>query len=865
MFNRLRARLRNRRFDADLAEELRVHEEMKRAELEGAGLTAKDARHAARRALGNTTLMREDSRRTWIAPWLESLGQDVRYAGRTLRRQPLHSIATVVILVFGIGLTTTIFTMFKGMMLDPWPVKDPGSVVRLWARTNGRPVGPSVNEFRFMREHARSVSGLVAHHGQLYPTRLERPGQSYVSLPSIWVTADFFEVMGIRLQLGRGFIREDDLPGNRRGPVVISDATWRIHFQQDPAIVGREVSISGQPFTVVGVLPASFDGIGRDSHLWMPLSAFSAVRPSDGRAWEGRGADLCCINIVGRLAPGTTSSQARQEFQLLHERFATSAGRSAGTVDIFGTSDLAGPGRRGLPLMAAFAAAIALILALACANVGNLQLARALARRREIATRMSIGAGRGRIIRQLLTEGLVMAFIAGGISIGVAALLPGLVFAAADEEIPEYIARRLAPGAGVFVFTAVICSIAAIAFALAPALHATRITIPQGVLDRASTRRTHFHLRSVLLATQVAACTALLAGAGLLTRAIVHAMAFDPGFQVEGVDVVSPAFPSGTPAKDREAFAAAVSAALETSGAPPVAVVEMDPLSDSNFVMFVSPSGRPGAAPESVLLRRASAAYFEVLGIPFVKGRAYARGAAGEIVVNESYARAYWPGEDPLGKPVRQASPTGDTRFTYTVVGVVRDAHVTGFREIEPVLFTPARSGMFLTRGGPAARAQLEAIGAGVNRQVTLTSQPLRASVRKALNESMIGAAFAWGLGLLGLALAVVGIFGVFAYSIEERRREIGVRLALGAARSHIVRMLVATSGRGMVAGLALGLLVSLACGPVLRSYLFGLHPLDPLAYGSVIALLISAASIATLAPALRACRIDPAMTLRED
>jgi hypothetical protein len=388
--------------------------------------------------------------------------------------------------------------------------------------------------------------------------------------------------------------------------------------------------------------------------------------------------------------------------------------------------------------------------------------------------------------------------------------------------------------------------------------------MPLGVLDRAATRRTRFHLRSVLLATQIAACTALLAGAGLLTRAIVHALAFDPGFQVEGIDVLTPVFPSGTSVKDRETFTAAVRDALDTSGAPPFAIVEMDPLSDSNFVMHVA-SGNRNAAPESVLLRRASAAYFDVLGIPFVKGRAYAQGAAGEVVVNESYARVYWPGEDALGKPVRQASPTGETRFTYTIVGVVRDAYVTGFRDIEPVLFAPAHSGMFLTRGGPAFKTQLEAIVAGVNRSVTLTGQPLRASVRQALNESMIGAAFAWGLGLLGLALAAVGIFGVFAYSIEERRREIGVRLALGAARSHIVRMVVATSGRAMVGGLALGLLFSLACGPVLRSYLFGLHPLDPVAYGLVIALLICAAAVATLAPALRACRIDPAMTLRED
>lgn len=862
MFTRLRARFRNRRFDDDLAEELRFHEEMKRQELEAEGRSTDTARHEARRALGNVTLMREDSRRVWIAGGLESLWQDARYALRALARQPLHSAATIIILVFGIGLTTTLFTMFKAMMLDPWPVRDPGSVVRVLARTNGRPVGPSVNEFRFMREHVRSMSALVAYHGQLYPARLEWDGRPYVSLPSIWVSAGFFDVMGVRPQLGRGFLPEDDLPGNRLGSLVISHTAWRIHFLSDPGVIGRRVTVSGQPFTIVGVLPRSFDGLGRESHLWMPLSAFSAVRPSDGRAWEGRGADLCCINVAGRLAPGVGQREARHELQLLHERHSSSAGRSHGTIELRGTSEISSGGK-GLQLMAAFAAAVGLVLLLACANVGNLQLARALARRREIATRMSIGASRRRVIRQLLTEGLVVAAIAGTLAIGAASLLPGILFALVDEEIPSYVATRLVPGAGVLLFTAAICGIAALAFALAPALHATRITIPLGLLDRAATRRTRFHLRSVLLATQVAACTALLAGAGLLTRAIVHAMSFDPGFQVEGVSVIIPGFPSGTPVKEREGFAAALRSAVNDGQVPPVALVELDPLSDSNFVMFLAAAdGRPG---ESVLLRRASAEYFDVLGIPLVSGRPYARAEAGEVVVNESYAKAYWPGESPLGKPVHQGTPTGEIRATHTIVGVAKDAHVTGFREIQPVIFAPASSGMFLTRGGAPAVARLQAAAQGVNRSVTLTTQPLRASVRQALNNSMIGAAFAWGLGLLGLALAAVGIFGVFAYSVEERRREIGVRLALGAARGHIVRMLLTTSGRAMFGGLLLGLLLSLAAGPVLRSYLFGLSPLDPLAYALVLLLLASAAAAATFAPALRACRVDPAITLRED
>jgi predicted permease len=864
--HRLRARLRHRRFDADLAEELRQHEMMKRDELEAAGQTPDEARAGARRGMGNVTLMREDARGVWFAPWLESIVQDVRYAVRTLRRQPAHSVTAGLVLVLAIGVNVSLFGAFKALALDPWPVRDPASVVRVWARAADRPIGPSVDEYRFWREHARSFVGLVAHTPTGNGARLQAPGREEIYLQTVWVSGNFFSVLGAGMQIGSGFVDEDDLPGHRRAPLVISDTAWRTHFGADPSVVGRPVSVAGKPFTLVGVLEASFDGLGRQVDMWMPLSAMASVRSSQAIAWEpSRASAACCINVVGRVAGGVRHRQAAEELQVLHDRFSTATRRASGRVELYGTAPISGPGAGQYGLLGVFGTAVVLILILACANVGNLQLARGLARRRELATRMSIGASRARVVRQLLTEGLVLACTAGGVAVGVAAVLPQAVFRYMGEEIPPYIATRMLPDASLVLFALAVSVTACVAFALAPAIHATGAPIPMGSLDRGSTRPARFHLRSVLLAMQIAISAALLVGASLATRAVVHAMRIDPGFRVEGVDTIAVTFPAGTPMKARADLVLRVLDALEHGEGAPVAVADPGPIDDSPYIMHMASPHGGAREYERVLRRPASSRYFDVLGIPLVRGRMFGAGTPAEAVVNEAFARRYWPGEDPIGRPARDVDLKGEVRRTYTIVGVVRDTYLTGLETIDPVIFTPADYGAFLTRGGPASVERIRAAVLAAEPAAVVTVQPLTENLRAYLERSRTGAALAWAIGLLGLALAAVGVFGVFAYAVEERRREIGLRLALGAARPQIVGMLVSTSGRAMIAGLGGGLLLSLACGPLLRSYLYGLSPLDPLAYGLVMALLAGTAALATLVPARRACRVDPAVTLRED
>lgn len=869
LLRRLAARVRNRRFDENLAEELRFHEEMKGRELQVSGIASGDATAAARRALGNVTLMRERSRAVWIAPWLESVVQDARYAIRNLIRQPAYAITAGLALVLAIGLNTSLFTLFKAMALEPWPVRDPGRVVRIRAQGESRPIGPSVDEYRFMREHARSFSGLVAFTSPGNGARIRAAGRPELYIHPVWASANVFDVFGVRMALGGGFVAEDDETGNRRAPIVLSHALWRTHFASDPAVIGQTVHVGGVAFTVVGVLEPRFDNLGGGNAVdaWMPLSSLSVAQPSMRLAWEpSTKSAACCIGVAGRLAPGVDASKAREELQLLHGRFSSAARGRTGRIEVYGTAAISGPGASRFALMGVFGAAALLVLVLACANVGNLQLARGLARRREIATRMSIGAGRGRIVRQLLTEALVLACAAGAVAVALAAVLPSLLFRFVGEEIPAHVDARLAPDAEVLLFTLLTCLCACLAFALAPAVQATRLTIPLGALDRASTRRMRLPLRSVLMATQVAVCTVLLVGAALATRAVVHAMGFDPGFEVGGVHIVSTLMPAdGHTSKQRQEFSGRVLAALESTGGEPVGLASYPPLNRSPLVMSMTLPHEGPLARRSVRLRPVSRGYFDVLGIPMAAGRMFESRARGEAVVNETFARTFWPGENPLGRIVNDVDSAGVIEQPYTIIGVVRDAYLTSLDEVEPTIFTPARFGVFVTRDGPEGIARIRAAALATSPAAIVTGRPLTDELRKYLVESRMGATLAWAIGLLGLALAIVGVFGVFAYAVEERRREIGIRMALGAAKRQVVIALVVSSGRAMLAGLGVGLLGSLGCGPVLQNYLYGLSPLDPAAYALVIAILAGSGALATFIPARRASRVDPAMTLRAE
>jgi predicted permease len=860
---RLRARFRNRRFDDDLAEELRFHEEMKREELAATGMSAGDARAAARRELGNVTLMREDSRRVWIGRWLEIVIQDAGYGVRSMSRQPLHSLTVVAVLVLAIGMNTSLFAYFRATVFAPWPAADADRVVRIWARAGSQYVGPSVDEYRFVRDNATTLKDAAAYFVG-GGARLQASGRPETYPRLMLVSSNFLDVMGARMQRGSGFLPEDDLPGMRRTPAIISDRLWRTYLNADAGVVGTPVVVNKTPFTIVGVVDAAFDGLERPVDLWLPLSAVPATGMVTAVGLASPASANCCISMVARLADGVDQAKARQEVQLLHERFTTANKRKTGAVDVFGTAYSDMPGRSDLDAMKLVFVALGLVLVLACANVGNLQLARGIARRRELATRTAIGASRGRVVAQLMVEGMVLAGVAGAIALGIAAVAPA-AYLRATSPMPELVRARIGVDWALVAVTAAICTLACLVFSLAPALQATRRTIPLGSLDRGSTRLQRFHLRSGFLAVQIGVCTALLIGAGLVTRAIAHATSFDPGYRVHGVQRVSVTLPSETPSDVQTAFARQLIAQLEADAPEPIATGHPGPFTDFPFMLGVA---LPGEAPQDhrqVARRSVSRHYFDVLGIPFVRGRMFVSDARGEVVVNEAFVRTFWQDRDPIGLELRNIDDKGAVASTLMVVGVVRDAYLAGLDQIQPIVFRPTTSGTLITAGGAPTVERIRAVARALNHSAHVRAWPLSKDVEEFLAQSRYGAMVAWGIGLLGLLLSSVGVLGVFAYSVEERRREIGIRRALGAARFHIVAVLVSTSGRGVLLGLGAGLLLSMVGGTLLRGYLYGLSPLDPLAYTGVLALLGLTAAAATFVPARRACRVDPAVTLREE
>jgi predicted permease len=873
-FRRLRARIRYRHFEHDLTEELEFHRQMKEEALAPDGAATGDAPWRAQRELGNTTLMREDARHVWIAPWLESVWQDMRYALRSLRKHPGFTVTATITLLLGIGLNTMLFTLFNALALRSWPVADPARVVRvtpLSRATRGRGDGISFAEYRFLQRRATSFSGLVA---------LERSGARIAPQPSgqaeyvqaCSVSGNFFDVLGVAMAAGRAFVPEEAVFGAPRAVTVIGDALWRRRFGADPTIVGRTVYINEQPFTIVGVASPRFTGPDsvRRYELFIPLPAMPLVRLQAHESDVFDNPERCCAEVAGRLAPGVSAPRATAEIASLLGRFRAEwklrpigvrLSSTANLGPLTSAESLDQPGsRRVLAVFSLLFVALFLVLLLACANVGNLQLARGMGRRREIAIRLAIGAGRRRIVRQLLTESLLLSLAAGGLSMGFAAVLLGPILRIMDPRANASLS--VAPGLAVLAFTFVFCLLAVLLTGLAPALRATR---PGPAIASPGWQEVgigRVRLRSVLLATQIALTTILLVAAGLLTRGIVTAMSSDLGFAVNDILVAQVTPPAGSgDASLRSGWFRGVLDTLDEAGLGPIAVTNIAPLADSRMSVGVRLPGERESDARHVRMLSASPEYFDLLRIPLVAGRTYdPRPSAREVVVNETLARLLWPGQQAVGKTLISGA-------TWTVVGVAKDTRITGFETVPPVLHWAASATsvplILLRGGGPHTEARVRAALRTFDPRIAVSTAALSDSLRSSLRNSITGATIAWAIGLLGLALAVVGVFGVFAYVVEERRREIGIRLALGARGVQVVRLILAQTRTATLGGLAVGFILSLGAGQVLRAYLFGASPFDPIAYGGIALLLAVSAAVAAYVPARRASRIDPAVTLR--
>ncbi len=832
LFRRLRYWLQASRHQAELSEELEFH----RAMLDDAP------------SLGNTTRAREDARAVWIWPWLESVGQDIRYALRNLRAHPGFTGVAILALGCAIGLNTSLFTVFNAVAIRPWPVADAGRVVNIFSLDDHfRRSGFSLEEFRYLGAHSKTLTGALAMRGE-QSFHLE-DGKAQAS----WVSGGYFSILGIGMQQGRGFRADEDIVDAPQPVVVVSYSFWQNHLGADPAAVGKPLRIEETPFTVVGVTGSDFSGTSAQVvDFYVPVSAAPILQPQ--AAWMKdflHSPNYCCTNMAGRLAPGVTRAQAQAELAVLHQQFRGQFHEEAHGIRLTGTTFLStGKSDKILPVFAIMLLGVMLVLVLACANVGNLLLARAAARHREISVRLSLGASRGRVVRQLLTESMVLACAAGALGAAAAWWLPSVVFRYA---VTDTLSFRMVPDTLVLGYALALSLATCVIFGLAPSLHATRLG---GLTSR-------FSLRGILLTAQVALSVVLLVGAGLMTRGVQRAHMQDLGFTVSGVSIAQFDLPASSyDAARSRAFFSQLSSDLS---AQPVALTRIAPLGGGqNWTNFRLP-GEPEKQGKVVGVQEVNRGYFDVLQIPLVKGRLFedADGDRPVVLINEAMARRYFDG-DALGKSIVAGKPY----IPREIIGVVKDAYTSSLDEITLTLYFPISGDsipMALYRANPGTADTIAAVARNIDARTVTTFRPLSDNLDKYLQGSRAGAAIAEALGSFALALATIGMFGVFAYCVQQRTKEIGIRVALGARPAQVIRLILRASSKAVVIGLLLGFAGAAGLSQLMRGMLYGLSPHDPVSYAMVALALAAAGLAATYLPARRAAKVDPMSALRCD
>ncbi len=823
-----------------------------------------------------------------IVNFFETLGQDFRYCLRLLRRNPLFTTGTVLALALGIGANTAIFSLTNAILFRPFPVRDPASLVSLYhtdARNPGRFSPTSYPEYLDYRGQSELFAGLAAY--ARIPVNLS--GGSVTRRGSAeLVTADYFKVLGLNPIVGRAFLPEEDQGPGAHPVVVISYTLWQSGFGADPDLAGKTVSLSGRAFQVIGVVPRGFAGMaldwGEQPDVWVPLSMYAQANPALAGTDLLNHRDMPWLLVIGRLKERLHIDQAQ-----------AAIGLSANRGDQFVAGDFAARRVILLPIQKArfwpgFREAIvrfltllqcsaACVLLIACANVANLMLERASARGQETAVRLSLGASKGRLVRLFLTEGLLIAALGTTAGLVVASFTRSLLM---RFGLPFRVRLNIEAAFDwrVLAFALVLCLLTVLFFGLWPAFRASRAALAtagsRGAAGRTIEGRSP--LRGSLVILQVAFSFLLLVAAGLFTRTLINAKSADPGFGSRNLILftVDPATQGYGDARIASFYGQVLERVLPLPAVRSAAWARDIPLDMSRMETKVRPA-ESGAATvwTPAEYNVVGPGYFRTMGISLLQGRDFTQqdreGSPRAVIVNKTLANSYWSASSTLGRRIEVHEPHGQV---LEVVGIARDLKYHELGESgRPYLYLPLQqSGMpMMTLHVDPAGSAASAINAvrqqirALDRELPVFIQSLDEHMNNAFSQPRMAASLLGWAGILSATLAVVGIYGVMAYSVSLRSREIGIRLAVGAKPVHMLWMVLREGMTLVAAGLASGLLAALGSVHLIASYLFGIPATDITTFSGVAFLLAAVACLACLIPAWRAAHSDPAKTLRHD
>jgi predicted permease len=815
---------------------------------------------------------------------------DLRYAFRMLIKTPGFSIVAFLAIALGLGVNTSIFGIVNTLLLRPLPIGHSEHVVQVYTN-DPHLTGRAPNSYLNFLDYAKQNTVFSRVAGYTFaPMGMSRGSETWNVFGQL-VGGNYFDLLEVHPALGRAFLPEEDTTPNGHPVAVLSHKFWK-KLGGDAGIIGSTVTLNGHAFTIIGIAPASFTGIdvGIGPDVWVPMAMHSWARPTGDEWFENRRGLF--LSVVARLKPGVTISAAEAQMktiasQLEHAYPDVNKERTVSLLpaEVAKSQGLGGPGNENMAqnVSVLLVVAAGAILLIACANVANLLLARATTRQREMAIRAALGAGRGRVVRQLLTESILLSLI-GGIGGIVLAYWLGNILLSLLPALPFPIALDPQPDARVLVFAILLALLSGIIFGLAPALHTARSDLTQGLRERAAAsgggKSSRWNLRNLLVITQIAVSLLLLIGSALFLKAFHRAQAIDPGFRTENLVLVSidPSLAGYDNTRGMQVSRAILEQIQRNPQVRSADLGQWVPLGFGGQGRTVLPEGSDENTESSRVLANMNPitpGYFETMRISFLRGRNFneqdaAKNAAKVAIVNETMAKKFWPGQDAIGRRFRYFH--GES---FEVIGVARDMKATTLGEAPTAMvYLPLNElpdgGITIfahTAGAPGPMlAETHRIVRSIDSHIPIIYEKTVAQhMAFALWPSWMGALLLGSLGLLALILASVGVYGVMAYSVSQRTRELGIRMALGAQSGEVLRLVLRQGMLLAGIGLVLGLFAAFGSTRLAGSFLYGVNPSDPLVFSGVTVVLATAAFAACYLPARRALKIDPVIALRNE